>query len=212
MNNTESPVRDFPKLRSPFVRKTIDGAYVVTPEVDPDLAWVLVDPGVLAVEKIDGTNVCIRISKGRIDRVFNRLNEKDIFRAAPGTRWEGACLEGIAKAIQKDWLKDLGDGDHYGELAGDLINGNPNKLQGHLWVPFQYLKLRCHWKTWVENKYPKTYESISGWFRQLPSLFNQRLRLPEIQAEGIVFYHPDGRMAKLRRDMFDWFEGPRHGD
>ena len=28
--------------------------------------------------------------------------------------------------------------------------------------------------------------------------------------EGIVFTHPDGRMAKLRRDMFDWYEGRRH--
>ena len=25
--------------------------------------------------------------------------------------------------------------------------------------------------------------------------------------EGIVFTHPDGRMAKLRRNMFDWFKG-----
>jgi hypothetical protein len=30
--------------------------------------------------------------------------------------------------------------------------------------------------------------------------------------EGIVFTHPDGRMAKLRRDMFDWFTGRRHND
>lgn len=28
--------------------------------------------------------------------------------------------------------------------------------------------------------------------------------------EGIVFTHPDGRMATLRRDMFDWYEGRRH--
>ena len=28
--------------------------------------------------------------------------------------------------------------------------------------------------------------------------------------EGVVFTHPDGRMAKLRIDMFDWYKGPRH--
>ena len=28
--------------------------------------------------------------------------------------------------------------------------------------------------------------------------------------EGIVFTHPDGRMAKLRKDMFPWFVGRRH--
>ena len=29
-------------------------------------------------------------------------------------------------------------------------------------------------------------------------------------AEGIIFYSPEGRMAKLRRDMFDWYQGRRH--
>jgi hypothetical protein len=28
--------------------------------------------------------------------------------------------------------------------------------------------------------------------------------------EGIVFTHPDGRMAKIRKDMFEWFKGKRH--
>ena len=28
--------------------------------------------------------------------------------------------------------------------------------------------------------------------------------------EGIVFTHPDGRMAKLRKDMFPWYSGFRH--
>jgi hypothetical protein len=34
----------------------------------------------------------------------------------------------------------------------------------------------------------------------------------QVLAEGLVFCHPDGRMAKLRRDMFDWYKVPRHGD
>ena len=29
--------------------------------------------------------------------------------------------------------------------------------------------------------------------------------------EGVVFTHPDGRMAKLRKDMFPWYTGKRHG-
>ena len=28
--------------------------------------------------------------------------------------------------------------------------------------------------------------------------------------EGVIFTHPDGRMAKLRRDMFEWFKGAKH--
>jgi hypothetical protein len=29
--------------------------------------------------------------------------------------------------------------------------------------------------------------------------------------EGVVFFQPStGKMAKLRRDQFSWFKGPRH--
>lgn len=205
-------VKDFPKLHSPFIRKEINGDYLVTPEIDPDYKWVFEDDGVLATDKIDGTNVCLRIREGKIIQVFNRLNEKFIFQTNHQTRWEGACLEGLARAIQKGWLKDWHNGDFYAELIGEIINGNRHQIDGHLLVPFEYLK-KCFWKSWIQNKYPKTYESISAWFKDgLISLFNQKMKLPEIMAEGIVFYHPDGRMAKLRRDMFDWFEGERHKD
>lgn len=201
-------IQDFPKLQSPFVRKTINGEYIVTSEIDPDYQWIFED-GVKAVDKIDGTNVCIVIEKGNIARVFNRTTEKFIFNVNQ-TKWEGAAMEGIAKAIQRDWLSSLGDGEHYGELIGEIFNGNRHQIQGHLFVPFTYLREKCHWHSWVQNKYPKTFEAISDWFKELPSLFNKRLKLLDIQAEGLVFYHPDGRMAKLRLDMFDWYKGQRH--
>lgn len=201
-------MKDFPKLHSPFIRKDTPKGYCVIDEIDPDYKWVFED-GVKAIDKIDGTNIGIRIEKGEITRIFNRTTEKFIWNINQ-TKWEGACMEGLAKAIQKEWLKKLGDGDHYGELVGELFNGNPHKIQGHLFVPFDYLKRSCFWKTWVQNKYPKDFESISEWFKELPSLFNQRLKLPPIKAEGLVFYHPDGRMAKLRRNMFDWYKGVKH--
>jgi len=207
-NNT---IQDFPKLHSPFIRKTINDDYVVTPEIDPDYKWVFENPDVMAIDKIDGTCVSLIIKDNKISRVFNRTNEKFIFSIKGQTKWEGACMEGIAKAIQKGWLKNLKEHQIFGELIGEIFNGNRHQLKGHLFVPFEYLKTRCFWKSWVQNKYPKTYESISAWFKDgLTSLFNQRLGLPEIPAEGIVFYHPDGRKAKLRRDMFDWYTGHRH--
>ena len=118
-------IKDFPKLQSPFVRKIIDGNYIATPEINPDYQWVFED-GVRAVTKIDGTNVCIRIEKGRIDRVFNRTIEKFIFSVTQ-TKWEGACMEGCAKAIQREWLKKE-DGNYYGELIGEIFNGNPHVI------------------------------------------------------------------------------------
>jgi len=207
-----SNIIDFPKLHSPFVRKMIDGRYVVTPEIDPQYGWVFQDAGVRAVDKIDGTNVCLRIADGQVKNIFNRQNEKLVFPpTTTQTAWEGACMEGIARAIQKEWLKESTDGDYFGELIGELINSNPHKLKGHLWVPFNYLSRKCHWRSWIKNQYPKDFDSISNWFKDLPSLFNQVQNLPEAKAEGLVFYHPDGkRMVKLRRDMFDWYKGDRH--
>jgi hypothetical protein len=205
-------INDFPKLHSPFIRETINDSYVVTPKIDPDYNWVFEDSGVMAVDKIDGTNVSLIIEKGQISRIFNRTNEKFIFSVRKQTAWDGACMEGIAQAIQRGWLKDCEGGQIFGELIGPKFNGNRHKLDYHLFVPFDYLKKHCFWKSWVQNKYPKTFESISEWFKDLPSLFNQRLGLPEIQTEGLVFYHPDGRMCKLRKDMFDWYVGERHND
>ena len=63
------------------------------------------------------------------------------------------------------------------------------------------------------GKYPKTFESMSEWFKELMPLYALRTNGKDEVCpfvEGIVFTHPDGRMAKLRRDMFDWYEGRRH--
>ena len=202
-------MKNFPKLHSPFLRKTINDKYIVTPEIDPDYNWVLNDTGVMAVDKLDGTNIGVRIENGNISRIFNRTTEKFILNINQ-TTWEGACMEGLAKAVQRGWLKGWTDGDYYGELIGEIINNNRHQLSGHLFVPFNYLLANCFWKSWVQNTYPKDYQTISEWFKEIPSLFNQRLKLPDIKAEGLVFYHPDGRMAKLRRDMFDWYIGEKH--
>jgi len=123
---------------------------------------------------------------------------------------ECAVLEGINNAISRGWLKDLPDGDHYGELIGEIFNGNQHKVIGHLFVPFAYLKKHCFWKSWSQRRYPRNYNSISRWFEELPSLFNQRMKLDDIRAEGLVFYRKNGTMAKLRRDMFDWHQGKKH--
>lgn len=210
MNLYNIPIKDFPKIECPFKREMVADRYIITPEINEDCRWVFENGGVRAVEKIDGTNVCIYIKDGNIAQVSNRKNLKNIFTVKKQTRWEGACLEGLAKAIQKDWLRDFNDGYYYGELAGELINGNPHKMSGHLWTPLNYLRDHCRWHTWEANKYPKTFTAINEWFKNIPSLFNRKLKLPEIQAEGLVFYHPDGRMAKIRRDMFEWYTGAAH--
>lgn len=208
MQSAEVPVKDYPKLQCPYVRvKTPDNRYLVTTEVNEGYEWVFGD-GVRAVDKLDGTNVCVHVRGGEVVAVDNRDTRKDILRVK-GNKWGAAALEGVAGAMSRKWIWE--NGDHYGELIGPIINGNHHGLDRHLFVPFDYLWEKCHWISWVTNKYPKTFDSISAWFcEDLISLFNARIKLPKVWAEGVVFYHPDGkRRAKLRRDMFDWYDGPK---
>ena len=199
-----SEVVDFPKIKSPFVRQTINGRYVVTPEIAEGYEWVFTDPGVLAVDKLHGTNVCVVIKGGIVQAVHNRTQ---VLVASPkiDTRLGGQsqrALEGILHNLKH--VKNL-EGRIYGELIGPKINGNLHRLKEHRFVPFEYLKKTCHWKSWVRGDHPKTYQAISEWFKELPSLYTKRAIGEDELAEGLIFYHPDGvRMAKLRRSMFPW--------
>lgn len=201
-------VINYPKLQSPFIRKSINGKYICTPEIDPDYQWVFEDNGVKAVDKLHGTNLCLLFENGELIAVDNR--DKRIMEAPLTIRrrdkMSAKMIEGCVSALDRGWFQKDTHGRIYGELIGPDINGNLHKVEKNYFVPFEYLENKCHWKSWISNKYPKTFDSISEWFKELPSLFSQRLLNIDTLAEGIVFYHPDGRKCKLRRDMFDWFK------
>ena len=198
-------ISDMPKLESPFVRMNINGKYIVTPEIAEGYEWVFTDESVKAVEKLHGTNVSIIVEHGIVVSLFNRTERIPFINK--GKRY---IIEGILEAYEKGYIDFLGDGQHFGELIGEKVNGNPYKIKGHLWVPLRHLQDKYYYKSW--GKYPKTFEAISGWFKTLMPLYALQRGQKEGYVEGIVFTHPDGRMAKLRKDMFDWFEGERHGE
>ena len=194
-------IKDMPKLECPFVRKEINIRYVVTPEINEKYEWVFNDPEVRAVEKVDGTCVSVIIEDGRVSQIYNRLNKITLFSVK--NRGEAAINKAILTALEKGRVSTE-DGQYFGEAVGGCIQGNPLGLPEVEWLPLDYLFNHCFWKSWSQNRYPKTFEAISDWFKDLPSLYAKRLKLPPVQSEGIVFTHPDGRMAKLRKDMFDW--------
>lgn len=213
-------IRDMPKLESPFVRKEINGEYIVTNEIAVGFEWVFEDESVMAVEKLHGTNVSIQITDGIITGIWNRTERIPFFN-----KGKQHIVMGILNSYGKGYTEFLGDGQHFGELIGPKVNGNPYKLTEHIWIPFEsYGQKHLSYTCW--GKYPKTFESIREWFKDLMPLYNLRIHgkiistracdyekgpIEEKQfVEGIVFTHPDGRMAKLRKDMFDWFEGNRH--
>ena len=199
--NTEE-VYDMPKLYSPFVReKNEKGDYVVTSVIAEGYDWVFEDPNVKAVEKLHGTNVSLYIQDGIITGIWNRTARIPFFN-----RGKEHIIDGVREAYKRKYTEFLTDGHHFGECIGPKINGNPYKLDKVLWVPFSRLQANYSYKSW--GKYPKTYEAISDWFKELMPLFGRKYDSTFV--EGVVFTHPDGRMAKLRRDMYDWFEGERH--
>lgn len=106
-------------------------------------------------------------------------------------------------------MEFLPDGQHFGELIGEKVNGNPYKIKGHLWIPFEtFCQKHLRYKSW--GKYPKDFQSISEWFKELMPLYSLMLDNGTKYVEGVVFTHPDGRMAKLRKDMFQWHNGERN--
>lgn len=196
---------DMPKILSPFKREIRDGIYVVTPQIEEGYEWVFTDPSVKAVEKLDGTNVSIIMNAGKVVGLWNRQNPQ-VFDTLNTNRF----IEGIRNC------PNLGhalakDGQHFGELMGPHVQTNFLELEKPTWFPFTYLQEKASYKSF--HKYEKTFDNISSWFKDhIFSLMSARLHEGDKRfPEGIVFTHPDGRMAKLRRDMFDWYKGRRHG-
>lgn len=201
---------DFPKIQSPFIREMINRTYVVTSKITEDMSWVFEDESVLAVEKIHGTCCAVVVENGVVSSLFNRTNRIPFI----GGTLSKALTEGVNNALSKNRFS-LVDGIYWGELIGPKVQKNDYQLEEHEWLPFEWMRSHLTYNSW--HKYSKTFENISEWFKKpieeggIFSLFMKKRGLNQ-QPEGLVFTHPDGRMAKLRRDMFDWFTGPRHND
>ena len=201
-------INDMPKIESPFVRKIINGDYLVTPEIAEGYEWVFNDDNVLCTEKLDGTNVSIVIENGVITSVWNRTARIPFFN-----RGKKHIIEGVLESYDRGYMDLLPDGQHFGELIGEKVNGNRYKIEGHLWIPFEtFVRKHLAYKSW--GKYPKDYQTISGWLRDdIFSLFmsmKHKERSKE-KPEGLVFVQlSTGKMAKLRCDMYDWCQGHRH--
>lgn len=215
VDNSLDRVTDMPKLYSPFKREeNEEGEYVVTPEVQEGFEWVFDEAEkVRAIEKLHGTNVSVVIKNGNINAVFNRTG-----RVKPYCKHKQYITKGILNSIKRGYL-DLRDGQWFGEVIGPKLHNNPHKVDKHYWIPFRRYCLKyLEYKSY--GKYSTDFDSISKWFKdELFSLFHVKWHGTNLEeasvsdgtfCEGIVFWHPDGRLAKLRRDMFGWYEGERH--
>lgn len=197
-------VMNMPKLESPFVRKEIDGNYIVTNEIAKGYDWVFENDSVMAIEKLHGTNVSIVIIEGNVVEIYNRTERVPIIN-----KGKDYITKGVLESFKRGYMEFLGDGQHFGELIGERVNKNKYNIEGNLWIPFEtFAQKHLRYKSW--GKYPKDFDTISNWFKELLPLYSSMNGNREGFVEGIVFTHPDGHMAKLRCDMFDWYKGRRH--
>lgn len=224
----EKTLSDFPKLECPFVRQTFKvnaeqwkkcGAALglrapevrlVINEINPGYEWVFEDSETIAVEKLNGTNVKILIEKGRLVTVQNRLNPIDPLQIMHGKTF---IIEGIFQAMGKGYVKP--DGEQAGEVIGPKVQGNPYKLDVHEWYPFELAIDRLRYKSFHEHE--RNFANWSAWFKDglLSRYYTKRASKlglgDQVMAEGVVFYNLKRKaqsqswMAKLRRDMFDWY-------
>ena len=162
----------------------------------PECAWVFDGEGT-PTEKLDGTNVRLTVRSGQLVRAEKRRNPSkvqkqqgivdgwyvDIDDYSAEDKW-------ILAAARNTDVAAWPDGEHPCEALGPRIQGNPLGLTEHRCVPFN-----LHVPEFPDP--PRSYTGLQEYLASLDSRF-----APGHLAEGIVFHHPDGRRAKIKRKDF----------
>lgn len=144
-------------------------------------------------EKIDGTNGCVIIEGGEV--VGAQSRNKLIYPEGTEGQEKGCDNSGFASWVRdnKEDLKSLGDGYHYGEWAGPAIQKNPHNLEEKTFFLFNN-------ERWAEN--PSTPACCSV----VPLLYNGEADKDTIQkVMNELFtsardnhYEPEGVVAYWR--------------
>ena len=230
-------MRDMPKLESPFYREEINGKYVCVPKINDDYRWVFTDKAI-ATEKLDGTNVSIIKVDGAI-KIFNRTNYIDIWNSG-GERFYNGIMNAFNRGYINPHIIPEGKqvfGELIGEkIQGDPygIKGWLWIPLEKLIASYAYRFWNTDIIPLLQNKSDtEIFHMVSDYMAILWSLMKRKYN-PSLNhavdktitfsnnsyaaAEGIVFYHKehlneipsDAWMCKLRRDMFDWYQGKEH--
>lgn len=200
----------FPKVHSPFEREEDEnGNYTVIDSINEELSWVFKEDDVIAIEKLHGTNCCVRIKQtetGKEIEGFTRHGYEPMQRADPYSSMteHHDVVRAIQNSLRRGYLDNLGEDVHYGEVVGPDFHENVHELDENLFIPFSWLADKCSYKSW--GKYPKTFESLEQWFENdLFSLFYSRMHGKDLNAssvsngtfcEGIIFAREDEKFTE----------------
>jgi hypothetical protein len=181
------------KIPTLFVRNPDDRRHVL-PEVTPGCEWVLAGHG-RATRKWDGT--CTMLDEH--GAWWARREVKPRKEIPPGYQivqhdettgklvgWEPMAQSSFAafhvEAVANSRVSTPGT---Y-ELLGPKINGNPDGFEAHVLMPHGWARLS---ERLAIEAAPRDYDGLRDW-------------LTAREYEGIVWHHPDGRMAKLKARDF----------
>lgn len=177
------------KIETLFVRDGKGREFKATPQVAPGCEWVTAGEGI-ATRKWDGS--CCLVLGGEL---FKRI-DWDAAKGEPPASWfhhdlnpaqrSGHGWMPVGDDPNDTWHREawktqkglLEDGTY--ELCGPKINKNREAMSSHV--------LMRHGDELVENC-PRDFEGLREFLRTFPH-------------EGIVWHHPDDRMAKIKRRDF----------
>lgn len=198
------------KIPTLFVRDPEDMKRVL-PEVHPDCAWVLAGEGI-ATRKYDGTCVMLEEYEGERQwwarrevkpgktppHDFRPIEHDEVTGKTVG--WVPIAESSFAKYFDEAVEPLLGFGGLISrsvpagtyELIGPKINGNPEGAQWH--------RLQSHANAQQLEFDPSQIGcDVASAFEFLRDMLAD---LAGDGWEGVVWHHPDGRMAKLKRRDF----------
>lgn len=168
-------------------QRNYDGDRLVRDEVVPGAEWVIAGEGT-ATRKWDGT--CCLVQGGKL---FKRYEVKRGKTPPPDFIPANDVDENTGK--QQGW-RPVGDGpedahhreaftgtepDGTYELIGPKVQGNPKGFDRHVLVPHGQHPVAA----------PRTFAELREWFAG-----------PGRDIEGVVWWHEDGRMVKIKAKDF----------
>lgn len=189
------------KIPTLFVRDPENMSRVLD-EVHPDCLWVLAGEGI-ATRKWDGT--CVRLDDGGNWWARREVKPEkkapanfEAIETDPNTGktvgWEPIEQSGFHKhfldARAHSHNSDPDPGTF--ELVGPKINGNRDGFEHH--------RLVRH--GWTKLSHREFLNGVGRSFDELKRFFGGDMPEDLLSIEGIVYHHPDGRMAKIKARDF----------
>lgn len=174
------------KIPTLFVRDWDGDRRYVLDQVTPGCEWITKGEGT-PTRKYDGTCMMLdgerwwarrEVKEGKPEPAgFVALGHDEETGKTVG--WEPAEQSGFAKHLEGAiGYRDSEPGTY--EPVGPKINGNPEQMDCNSLVPHGEFEL---------DDAPRDFDGLAAWLHAHPW-------------EGIVWHHPDGRMAKIKKRDF----------